>query len=188
MVGSLMRGLNYMRALTKGSEIAAQPTQQRPGMGCRHRSCSFRYLLRPCQLRATASSNRPFLVSGQPSLSQEAHHTLHLLWTNTGNQTVRNPIATLLTLSDDLQNKLNLGTQPLRIKYQGSTPENAAEVRFPVDMQQFLGRFLVCVTYFGEESKSYSQAFLYEPPEGGQEPSQYMEMQPPSDGLCPGKT
>jgi hypothetical protein len=87
---------------------------------------------------------------------------VYLDWGNIGKKPARRSTATLFTVSQDWKQREKIGVQPIIAGGTNVLPGTNGHAEFlGVDMQRFLGAFLVCVTYFDEAGTVYEQTFLY---------------------------
>jgi hypothetical protein len=82
-------------------------------------------------------------------------------WNNIGRKPARRGGATLFTVSEDGAQREKLGQASITGAGTNVFPGYGGQAEFSIDMQKFLGSFLVCTTYFDEGGKTYAQAFAF---------------------------
>jgi hypothetical protein len=108
------------------------------------------------------SGNRPNLASALPRINANVHpESLVVYWNNIGRKPARLGSATLFTVSEDGAQREKLGQASITGAGTNVFPGYSGQAEFSIDMQKFLGSFLVCTTYFDEGGKTYEQAFAF---------------------------
>ena len=120
----------------------------------------------------TKQADRPELISADAKLftNQQAlpHELVTIGWVNMGKRAALRGTATLYTVSKDGGRFYKFGYSEITNGWNSSVTTIAPGLgstpyaQFPVDMQKFLGLFLVCTKYRDDNGHSYKQNFIFE--------------------------
>ena len=88
-------------------------------------------------------------------------------WRNIGHRAALRGTASVFTVSEDGKHQHHFGFSEITVDPQNSSttlvPFGDGYAERPIDMDRFLGLFLVCVKYHDETNHSYKQPFLLRP-------------------------
>jgi hypothetical protein len=113
--------------------------------------------------RLQLNANRPELITAGPRINLNTHpESLVVYWDNVGRKPARRGSATLFTVSKDSKRQERIRTAEIMGAGSNVNPGYGGQAEFSVDMQRFLGMFLVCTIYFDEVGAMYEQAFLFQ--------------------------
>jgi hypothetical protein len=114
-------------------------------------------------------SQRPKLVTTDARLyinhaGNPPPELVQLFWRN-GERAAFRGAATVFTVSEDGNQHEKFGLSEITVDWQNTSttllPFGSGYAQIPVDMNKFLGMFLVCAKYYDEANHSYRQAFLF---------------------------
>jgi hypothetical protein len=112
--------------------------------------------------RLQLNANRPELTSSGGNINLSVHpETLVVNWGNIGKKSAQRGIASLITISEDGKRRKKLGVAEITGAGSNVVPNYNGQATFSIDMQGFLGRFLVCTEYFDDSGAKYQQVFLF---------------------------